>query len=228
MANTLPDRAGGWGAHSTHRIHCALYPRARSAAGARIRSSRWQRQHTPIKALSLWEILKREIDLVCPSVNGLPSFWILDPPLHLPDSLEKVGCFLDDGEPIKTVAKDAEKNRRRELEQGYNNLSDRREQRVQSVKHIAAAYFEQYKLRHRSVTFAEYAIGHVVRLLGNQMQVDVSDETVAQYQSTRLKEGASPKSINEEVGFLLRLLKERGDAIRLKMRREHTLKLRTG
>lgn len=42
----------------------------------------------------------------------------------------------------------------------------------------------------------------------------------------RLKEGAAPKSINEEVGFLLRLLNERGDAIRYKMRRGKTLRLR--
>ena len=57
-------------------------------------------------------------------------------------------------------------------------------------------------------------------------QIDVSDDTVKQYQSLRLKEGAAPKSINEEVGFLLRLLNERGDAIRYKMRRGKTLRLK--
>ena len=36
---------------------------------------------------------------------------------------------------------------------------------------------------------------------------------------------AAPKTINEEVGFLLRLLGERGDAIRIHLRREKTLKL---
>jgi integrase len=127
----------------------------------------------------------------------------------------------------KTVAKDAEQKRRRELEEAYNNLSDRREQRVQTVKQVAESYLADYKLRHRSGVFAEYAMGHLNRLLGNAMQVDISDDAVRRYQSVRLKEGAAPKSINEEVGFLLRLLKDRGDAIRLKMRRERTLKLRT-
>jgi integrase len=56
--------------------------------------------------------------------------------------------------------------------------------------------------------------------------VDISDKTVRTYQSTRLKEGAAPKTINEEVGFLLRLLGERGELIRSKMRREKTLKLK--
>jgi hypothetical protein len=34
---------------------------------------------------------------------------------------------------------------------------------------------------------------------------------VAAYQTARLKEGGSPKTINEEVGLLLRLLAELGD-----------------
>lgn len=48
---------------------------------------------------------------------------------------------------------------------------------------------------------AEYAIGHVVRLLGDKLVVDVDDAAVLQYQSDRLKESAAPKSINEEVRF---------------------------
>jgi integrase len=66
----------------------------------------------------------------------------------------------------------------------------------------------------------------VVRHVGKLLVVDVSSETVKQYQVARLKEKASAKSINEEVGFLLRLLGERGDAIRAALRREKTLKLR--
>src|SRR5687767_13729543 len=38
----------------------------------------------------------------------------------------------------------------------------------------------------------------------------------------------APKKINEEVGFLLRLLGEQGDAIRTKLRRQKALKLATG
>ena len=115
--------------------------------------------------------------------------------------------------PSKTVAKDAEKRRRRELEEGYNDIADNRDERVQAVAKVAAAYLEGYKLKHRAVAFAEYAIGHVVRHLGGKMLVDVSDDTIKGYQVSRLKEKASPKSTNEEVGFLLRLLGERGDSI---------------
>jgi hypothetical protein len=126
----------------------------------------------------------------------------------------------------KTVARDAEKQRTRELEEGYNNIGDRREERIQPISAIAKEYLEEYKLKHRSVTFATYAVGHVVRHLGKLLAVDTSPDVVRQYQVVRLKEKASPKSINEEVGILLRLLGERGDAIRLMLKREKHLRLK--
>jgi integrase len=128
----------------------------------------------------------------------------------------------------KTVAKDAEKKRHRELEEGFNNLSDNRAERVESITKKAEAYLQDYKLRHRAGLFAQYALGHVTRHLGAKMIVDISGDTVKRYQTARLQETASPKSINEEVGFLLRLLGDRGDSIRIKLRREKSLKLKTG
>jgi len=128
----------------------------------------------------------------------------------------------------KTVAKQAEQNRRRELELGFNGIGDVREKRIRSVKEIAGEYLDQYRLRHKSGVYATYAIGHVNRHLGKLMLVDVTDKTVTGYQTARLKEGAAPKTINEEVGFLLRLLGEAGDSIRARLRRQKTLKLAVG
>jgi len=125
----------------------------------------------------------------------------------------------------KTVAKLAEQKRRRELEEGFNGLEDTRDERIKSIKELAAAYLEEYRMRHRSVTFAEYAVGNVIRHLGELMAVDVTDKTVKDYQTARLKEKAAPKTINEEVGFLLRLLGEAGEPIRARLRRQKALKL---
>jgi len=125
----------------------------------------------------------------------------------------------------KTVAKLAEQKRRRQLEDGFNGVEDNREERIRSVKELGSAYLDDYKLRHKAITFAEYALGKILRHLGALMVVDVTDRTVTEYQTTRLKEGASPKTINEEVGFLLRLLGEAGDVIRARLRRRKTLKL---
>ena len=75
------------------------------------------------------------------------------------------------------------------------------------------------------MTFAEYALGNLKRHLGEQMAIEVAEKTVRDYQSTRLREKAAPKTINEEVGFLLRLLGEAGDLIRSRLRRRNALKL---
>jgi hypothetical protein len=127
----------------------------------------------------------------------------------------------------KTVARDAEKKRRRELEQGYNNVSDRRDERVRNFRHKTADFIEDYRLRNpRSAVFAEYAISHPSEHFAESMVVDIDESSIHRYQTTRRKENASRKTINEEVGFLLRILGEQGDALRVRMKRNKTLKLK--
>jgi len=58
------------------------------------------------------------------------------------------------------------------------------------------------------------------------MMVDINEAVVKTYQTTRLKEKAAPKSVNEEVTFLLRLLGDAGDALRIRLRRNKALKLK--
>jgi integrase len=125
----------------------------------------------------------------------------------------------------KTVAKLAEQQRRRELEEGFNSIEDRREERIRAIREIAKEYLESYVLRNRSVAFAQYAVNHLTRLLGATMIV-ADENTVLEYQEQRLREKAAPKTINEEVGFLLRLLGERGELIRARLRKQKTLKLK--
>ncbi len=126
----------------------------------------------------------------------------------------------------KTVAKLAEQKRRRELEEGFNSIEDRRDERIRTIKEVAKDYLDGYRLRNRSATFAEYAIGHLTRLLGATMIVDADETIVLGYQEQRLREKAAPKTINEEVGFLLRLLGERGELIRARLRKQKSLKLK--
>lgn len=125
----------------------------------------------------------------------------------------------------KTVAKLAEQGRRRELEGGFNGIHDKREERIRNIRELGHIYLDDYRLRHKSIVYAEYAVGNLIRHLGPMMAVDLTEQTVTAYQTTRLKEGAAPKTINEEVGFLLRLLGEPGDVIRARLRRRKALKL---
>jgi hypothetical protein len=72
---------------------------------------------------------------------------------------------------------------------------------------------------YKSIVFADYAVGNLLRHLGAAMVVDITEQTVITYQTARLKEKAASKTINEEVGFLLRMLGEAGDVIRARLRR---------
>jgi integrase len=125
----------------------------------------------------------------------------------------------------KTIAKLAEQKRRRELEQASTVWKINGMSGLKTVKELGQAYLHDYGLRHRSVNFAVYAVGNVLRHLGELMSFDVTEQTVIEYQTARLKESAAPKTINEEVGFFLRLLGEQGDVIRVRLRRRKILKL---
>jgi hypothetical protein len=54
----------------------------------------------------------------------------------------------------KTVAKSAEQQRRRELEAGFHNISEVRQQRIRSLKEIIDEYLVGYRLRYRAARFA--------------------------------------------------------------------------
>ena len=78
--------------------------------------------------------------------------------------------------PSKTVAKEAEKRRKRELEEGFNNVTDQRRDRVRTFRDMADDFYTGYQVRlPDSATFAEYAIEHLKRLLGAKMAVDFNE-----------------------------------------------------
>ena len=125
----------------------------------------------------------------------------------------------------KTIAREAERQHRRALEAGYNNFKELRENRVRVLQEIIDEYLVGYRLRYRSATFAEYALGHVARLLGAKLVGDITDSSVLRYQEDRLREKAAPKSINEEVRFLLKMLGDPGELMRAKLKETKQLKL---
>src|SRR5258708_7741229 len=125
----------------------------------------------------------------------------------------------------RTVAKEAERQHRRTLEAGYNNFKEVRQNRVRILEEIIDEYLTGYRLRYRSASFAEYALGHVSRLLGMKIVADITEISVLRYQEDRLREKAAPKSINEEVRFLLKMLGDPGEVIRAHLRKKKQLKL---
>ena len=102
---------------------------------------------------------------------------------------------------LKTLARMAEQKRRRELEEGFNGLADKRDERIRTIKELADEYLAEYKLRHKSVTFAEYALGNVTRHLGEHMAVEVAEKTVKEYQSDRLQGEGRTQDDQRRGGF---------------------------
>ena len=57
------------------------------------------------------------------------------------------------------------------------------------------------------------------------MTTRANEQIALDCRMARLNEKTSPKSINEEVGFLLRLLQDQGDFIRSRLKRRKQLRL---
>jgi integrase len=131
----------------------------------------------------------------------------------------------------KTREKDAlevEAAARRLLLNGHQGVlqQEQRERERQTIAAAADAFIEDYTAKHQAPGFAEYDLGRVKRLIGHLRILEVTPDIVKRYQHDRLKEDAAPKTVNDEVGLLLRLCGDQGDAIRGVLKRTKSLKLK--
>src|ERR1700721_1384131 len=72
----------------------------------------------------------------------------------------------------RTVAKEAARQHRRSLEDGFSNFKEVQQNRIRVLEEIIDEYLAGYRLRYRSASFAVYALGHVARLLGTKIVAD--------------------------------------------------------
>jgi integrase len=108
----------------------------------------------------------------------------------------------------KTVAKSAERTRRRELEEGFNGIS--KTQRAQLFSLAADNWLEAKKahLSPRSVVIETMNLKHLKPTFGGLLVCDIRADDVAAYQSARLRENAAPKTVNLEVGTVRAILRK--------------------
>lgn len=109
----------------------------------------------------------------------------------------------------KTVAIEAERGRRLELEKTLAGMPvEKRTSRINSVADMVRLYQERYAVDHRdrtqSVLFSRGRLAHVIRLLGSTLLPDLTETAVRRYVKLRLDEGASGRTVNMEVGELSR------------------------
>ena len=104
----------------------------------------------------------------------------------------------------KKVARDAEKARRRELEEGFNGIKRRDRARLFSVAAEEWVALKRPHLAPRSVAIEEQNLKHLNPHLGGKLLGDIAPEDIARYQQARLDEHAAPKTINLEIGTVRR------------------------
>jgi integrase len=108
----------------------------------------------------------------------------------------------------RTVAKEAERSRRRELEESFNRIS--RPRTVQLFPAAAETWLKT-KIAHlslRSVIIERANLKHINPYFGKMLLCDITADDIARYQAERLAKFAAAKTVNLEVGTLRAILKK--------------------
>jgi integrase len=107
----------------------------------------------------------------------------------------------------KTIATEAEKNRRIELERAYAGMpSHKPERRIRTVRAAAQEYRKKYAPNHekKSVSWVAERLAQVDRILGGLLLPDLTEDRIAEYMIRRREEGAGNRSVNMEIECLAR------------------------
>src|SRR5215472_2487455 len=127
----------------------------------------------------------------------------------------------------KILAREAERQRRRELETKWNRVE--RRSLPPTFERAATAWLEGEKPHLAERTYEIYDVAircHLTPALGPRLLCDIGVDSVASYQAKRKSAGASPRTINKELQVLRQILKRhklwanlQGD---VRFEREHT------
>jgi integrase len=107
----------------------------------------------------------------------------------------------------KTVARDAERVRRRELEEGLNGIR-RQRARLFSVASQEWLDLKRSVLSPRSVQIEQANLKHLTPHFGGKLIGDIEAADISRYQQKRIGEGAAAKTVNLEVGTVRAILRK--------------------
>src|ERR1700728_3821335 len=99
----------------------------------------------------------------------------------------------------KTIAKDAEKARRRELEESYNGIKRRDRAKLFSIATDDWLQLKDLTLSTSSRRIERSNLKHLGPFFDRRLITDIQARDVRRYQHARIAEKASPKTINLEV-----------------------------
>ena len=107
----------------------------------------------------------------------------------------------------KTVARAAELKRRQDLAEGFHGLRKRVSPRPLAVAAREWLDVKKTTLAPKSIQIENTNLGHLLPVLGTVLISDIDGDDIHGYQKKRIAEGASPKTINLEVGTLRAILR---------------------
>jgi integrase len=107
----------------------------------------------------------------------------------------------------KTVAREAEKQRRRRLEESWNQITRRTLPPTFQKASEDWLTVKTVTLSPRSVAIEEANLRHVRPVLGSQLVNEITPADIAKYQQARIAEGASRKTVNLEVATVRMILR---------------------
>lgn len=114
----------------------------------------------------------------------------------------------------KTRAKDVHDKRKQGIKDGISGI---KKQKQPGLLCVAAVEWLDLKtnLAPRSVMIEKANLAHLLPELGRKLVCDLDSKDIARYQQKRLEGGASPKTVNLEIGTLRAILKRFGHWARL-------------
>lgn len=111
--------------------------------------------------------------------------------------------------PSRTVARDAERQRRRGLEENINGLRDKRRRPL--LFSVAAREYLEWKkgdVKASTYRIESKNLDHLSPVLGKLLLADINGRDVLAYQQRRAAEGAAGATINREIGTLRAILRK--------------------
>lgn len=107
----------------------------------------------------------------------------------------------------KELARRVELKRRRDLEEGYHGLKKRHAPQIVKQASDEWLEFKRPTLAPKSYLIEKTNLGHLLPVIGQKLLTDIRPEDIGRYQQHRIKEGASPKTVNLEIGTVRAILR---------------------
>jgi integrase len=107
----------------------------------------------------------------------------------------------------KEVARDAERQRHRQLEESWNRITKRT--LPPTFEKAAAEWLKgrEGRVSDSTLTIGRVAVGHLMPVFGEKLLCDIAPKAVEAYQQARLREGAQGRTVNIEVQALRQIVK---------------------